>query len=91
MLGEQDDPEYLLLHDEVPDGPPGEPRARRAGAAWVQWLRGEGMLGVAQVERPVRVKAVPILAVRVGRTQSKMSTPRAMTSTSPSGSPMPMK
>ena len=35
--------------------------------------------------------ALPVLAVRVGSTQSNMSTPRAITSITPSGSPMPMK
>ena len=41
--------------------------------------------------RPSQVSADPVRAVRVGRTQSNMSTPRATTSRMPCGSPMPMK
>jgi topoisomerase-4 subunit A len=43
------------------------------------------------LSRPSHVSALPVRAVRVGRTQSNMSTPRAITSMTPSGSPMPMK
>ena len=44
-----------------------------------------------RLSRPSHVSALPVRAVRVGRTQSNMSTPRAITSITPSGSPMPMK
>ena len=39
----------------------------------------------------VGLSAVAVRAVRVGSTQSNMSTPRSITSSTPSGSPMPMK
>jgi hypothetical protein len=39
---------------------------------------------------PRRVKAVPLRATRVGRTQSNMSTPRATNSTICAGVPKPM-
>ena len=41
--------------------------------------------------RPFQVSAEPVRAVRVGRTQSNMSMPAAITSRMPSGSPIPMK
>ena len=41
--------------------------------------------------RPCHVSAEPVRAVRVGRTQSNMSIPRSTTSSTPSGSPIPMK
>src|SRR4029079_9564858 len=44
-----------------------------------------------RLRRPSLVRALPVRAVRVGRTQSNMSTPRAITSSTPSGSPIPMK
>src|SRR5205823_11155288 len=44
-----------------------------------------------RLRRPSQVSALPVRAVRVGRTQSNMSTPREITSITPSGSPIPMK
>src|SRR3954468_2764243 len=44
-----------------------------------------------RLRRPSFVSALPVRAVRVGRTQSNMSMPRAITSSTPSGSPIPMK
>src|SRR4029079_5341863 len=44
-----------------------------------------------RLSRPSLVRALPVRAVRVGSTQSNMSTPRAITSSTPSGSPIPMK
>src|SRR5919205_684234 len=44
-----------------------------------------------RLSRPSHVSALPVRAVRVGRTQSNMSIPRSTTSRMPSGSPMPMK
>src|SRR5919201_2717758 len=44
-----------------------------------------------RLRRPSQVRALPVRAVRVGRTQSKMSIPRSITSSTPSGSPIPMK
>src|SRR5438105_116483 len=44
-----------------------------------------------RLSRPSQVRALPVRAVRVGRTQSNMSIPRSTTSSTPSGSPMPMK
>src|SRR6266550_736296 len=44
-----------------------------------------------RLRRPSLVRALPVRAVRVGRTQSNMSTPRVTTSITPSGSPIPMK
>src|SRR5512139_2539683 len=49
MLGEQDDPQDLLLHHEVPDNPSGEPPARLTRASALQRLRGQRVLGVTQV------------------------------------------
>src|ERR671924_297900 len=44
-----------------------------------------------RLRRPSQVRALPVRAVRVGRTQSNMSIPRSTTSRTPSASPMPMK
>src|SRR5919197_4165715 len=44
-----------------------------------------------RLSRPSQVRALPVRAVRVGRTQSNMSIPRSITSSTPSGSPMPKK
>src|SRR5262249_20171825 len=44
-----------------------------------------------RLRRPSRVSALPVRAVRVGRTQSNMSTPASITSRIPPGSPIPMK
>ena len=78
MQAEQPQPEDFLLVDEVADVRPAEPGAGRARAAVVEGALVAGEAGVAEVER-------------VGRTQSNMSTPRAITSSTPSGSPIPMK
>src|SRR5919202_247206 len=44
-----------------------------------------------RLSRPSHVRALPVRAVRVGRTQSNMSIPCSTTSSTPSGSPIPMK
>src|SRR6476620_124956 len=54
-----------------------------------RWSRAKRAL--RRLSRPSRVSALPVRAVRVGSTQSNMSTPREITSSTPSGSPIPMK
>src|SRR5947208_8112606 len=61
----------------------GQPSSRGRSSAAKRALR--------RLRRPSLVRALPVRAVRVGRTQSNMSTPRATTSSTPSGSPIPMK
>src|SRR6266508_1000742 len=48
-------------------------------------------LAFRRFRRPSHVSAEPVRAVRVGSTQSNMSTPAAITRRIPSGSPIPMK
>ena len=59
---------------------------RSSSGAWSRAKR-----AFFRLSRPVEVSAVPVRPIRVGRTQSNMSTPRSITSRIPSGSPMPMK
>ena len=91
MQAQEPEAEDLLLVDEMADVGAAEPRARRAAAALVERTRIARELALRRLSRPSHVSALPVRAVRVGRTQSNMSTPRAITSITPSGSPMPMK
>ena len=92
MQTEEPQAEQLLLVDEVADVGARETLARGARAVLVQRARVAGEAGVPEVQPALpRQRALPVRAVRVGSTQSNMSTPRAITSSMPSGSPMPMK
>src|SRR5919198_1627450 len=70
-------------------------RLKRAHAGHVQpSSSGRGSRAkraLRRLSRPSQVRALPVRAVRVGRTQSNMSIPRSITSSTPSGSPIPMK
>ena len=92
MQAEQAQAEELLLVDEVADVRAGEAGARGAGAVLVERPSDRAAKrALRRLSRPSQVSAEPVRAVRVGRTQSNMSTPRSITSRMPSGSPMPMK
>ena len=92
MEREQAKAEQLVLVHEVPDVGARE-ACVQAGQSQVS-SSGAGSRAkraLRRFRRPSQVIALPVRAVRVGSTQSNMSTPASITSRIPSGSPMPMK
>ena len=79
MQAEQAQAEHLLLVDEVADVRAREAPARGAGAVLVERRAVAGEARVAEVQSAVPRERATRAAVRVGRTQSNMSTPRANT------------
>ena len=90
MQREEPKAEKLLLVDEVPHERAREALAGRAAAPPRAGVD-RGRSAFRRLRRPPAVSAEPVRAVRVGRTQSNMSIPRAITSRIPSASPSPMK
>ena len=92
MQAEEAQTEDLLLIDEMADVGAAECRVQAGQAQPSSSGRGSrAKRAFRRLSRPSQVSALPVRAVRVGSTQSNMSTPRAITSIMPSGSPMPMK
>lgn len=92
MLGQQDAAEHLLLrHHVANESAAVTARADRTGALLVDGAGIVGELGVAEVKAPWLENAVPMRPVRVGSTQSNMSTPMPTARTSVVGLPTPMR